>query len=299
MSPFELGQKLKQVNAFIRQKNYVLAEKYVGQILNDFPKNTQANYEKSVILVHKKSYSEALNYIDIALETPNPPAAVISYKGHILKLLNRFQEAEQFYTKALNKRKCNHCFNERALIYAKHLHQYDKALADLSFIIDESPNDRLAFTNVGRVLEQMGDPYKSITFFSDHIKKHPQSVHAYFERGWVYMSLLKNYDKALQDFEKVAKINPGHVESRFHIGQISLMQGNHKKALKIAKEVSKKDPRFFAAHALKGDCYIIMQQKDKAIKNWKKAISLLQFAPPPIRGQFRADLEDKIRRARN
>lgn len=298
MSSFELGQKLKQVNVFVRQKNYVLAEKYIEQILKDFPKNAQANYEKSVILVHKKLYSEALKYIDIALETPVAPAAVISYKGHILKLLNRFEEAAEFYTKALHKRKCTHCYNERALIYAKHLHQYDKALADLSFIVDESPNDRRLFTNVGRVLEQMGDPYKSITFFSDHIAKHPQSTHAHFERGWVYMSLLKNYDKALQDFEKVIKANPGYVEAKFHIGQISLMKGNHEKALKIAKEVSKKDPRFFAAHALKGDCYIIMQQKDRAIKNWKKAINLLQFAPPPIRRQIRADLENKIRRAK-
>ncbi|BBM82627.1 serine/threonine-protein kinase [Candidatus Uabimicrobium amorphum] len=297
MSPAELGQKLQQVTVYVRQKNYALAEKYVDQILKDFPKNSQANYEKSVILVHKKQYSEALKHVDIALNIPSPPAGVISYKGHILKMLNRFQEAAQFYTKAINKRKCFHCYNERALIYAQHLHEYDKALADLSLIIDEKPNDRVSFTNVGRVLEQMGDPYKSITFFTNHIKKYPQSAHAHFERGWVHLSLLKNFDKALKDFEKVVKINPGYVEAQFHIGQISLRNGDHKKALKIAKEVSKKDPRFFAAHALKGDCYIIMNQKKRAIKSWKKAIGLLQFAPPPIRGQVRADLENKIRRA--
>ncbi|WP_372369677.1 protein kinase [Candidatus Uabimicrobium sp. HlEnr_7] len=297
MSSHELANKLDQIRVFVKQKNYALADKYVKQILVDFPENARANYEKSYILVHQLKYQKALKYIDISLNSA-ASAISLSYKGHILKLLNRFEEAEQFYSGALKIRKCFHCYEQRAIIYAK-LKKYDKAANDFFTVLSNNLQDELYFSRARTILEKMGDPYKLVTFFTKHIRKHPQSSYGYLERGLVYFSVIQNFDKAKDDLEKSIEINPRNIQARLSLGQVCLIKNELNKALKIAKELTKKAPKVYASYLLLGDCYIANKQKKKAVENWEKAIQKLQYASPKIRGQARADLERRIRNANN
>lgn len=99
------------------------------------------------------------------------------------------------------------------------LFYYEKAL-------QLSPEDGIIFHNIGNIKSQLGDLDAAIESFSSAVNYRPYSIaFVYLDRG-VALIKLKDYDAAINDFDKSLLLNPKFPTVYFYRGKAKQLKGN-------------------------------------------------------------------------
>src|SRR5262249_50183992 len=96
----------------------------------------------------------------------------------------------------------------RGDVYCDHLKQYARAIEDFSRAIDLHPKLTYAWYNRGWAHGEWGRYENAVTDYSRAIELMPDKLKARMARGAVYCDHLKEYDKAIEDFNQVIKMDP-------------------------------------------------------------------------------------------
>lgn len=91
------GQRFREAEKLFHTKQYEKAMPMFAQLVSSHPKNYKYNYYYGVcLLVAGKDKSQALNYLDKALDNQKTPEEVYYYMGRALHLTYRFDEAREY-----------------------------------------------------------------------------------------------------------------------------------------------------------------------------------------------------------
>jgi tetratricopeptide (TPR) repeat protein len=107
----------------------------------------------------------------------------------------------------------------------------DLAIQTYKRSIALNPDLPNAYNGLGNIYENRHDYVKALEYFTQSIARGPHQYYfAYINRGYTYF-LLSQLDKALEDFNEAAKIDPRYANTYFNLGLVYQRQGNLPRAL--------------------------------------------------------------------
>ena len=95
----------------------------------------------------------------------------------------------------------------------------------------------------------------------------------YINLGCHYRDL-KQYNEAIEEFNKALKINPKHLEADYHLGLCYYQQKNLQRALIYFHQALKLNPKEERIHQVLGFCYLDLKETHKAIEEFKQILAL-------------------------
>ena len=121
-----------------------------------------------------------------------------------------------------------------------------KAVDLYKSVVESSPN-LAAKTKLGVLLTKTGkNPMEGIFLLREVLEENPKYIDALFSLGEFSM-FTQQYDKAIDRFESILRIEPYHLESLIYLGDSQAAKGNNKAALEAytkALDLTKGD-KFF------------------------------------------------------
>ena len=136
-----------------------------------------------------------------------------------------------------------------------------------------TPNNSLAYYELGNAFEQQGNLYKAIFHYSEALKINPNYAEAHNNLGYI-LAHQKHYKEAIGHYKEALRIKPGYSEARNNLGTAFLFQGNEKKAVDQYYEALRNNPNYAGVYHNLGKVFENHANIEKAIIFYKKALEL-------------------------
>ena len=130
------------------------------------------------------------------------------------------------------------------------------------------PADAAVMFKTGEAAYRSGDHKGAILYFSEVLKADPEHVNAYLQRGFCY-SLLKQYDKAVEDFSSVISRQNDHLWAYTSRGSAYNKLEKFDLALKDFNKVLELDPKNEEGYNNRGWAYKGKGDMNSACKDWR------------------------------
>jgi len=137
--------------------------------------------------------------------------------------------------------------------------------------IDNTEENYIAYTNLGKVLLDEQDPY-SLKCFLLSLEIKDDNWQTLYDCAKAY-DLRHNYTKSIIYYQKGLKINPIKIEC-YNLASVYLLNKNYKKALETFKIYLRLQPDSYQAHNNIALVYLKLKNYGKAVKHYKQAIKL-------------------------
>jgi tetratricopeptide (TPR) repeat protein/TM2 domain-containing membrane protein YozV len=128
--------------------------------------------------------------------------------------------------------------------------------------------------SVCRGNEGCANPEKALEYFSNAIKREPNSDSYYNYRGYVYGHVLNQPKLAIADFNEAIRLNPNYYLHYSYRATCYLQLQEYKLAIADFNESIRLNPNNFRTYSLRGSCYFELQQYKLAIADLNEAIRL-------------------------
>lgn len=115
-------------------------------------------------------------------------------------------------------------------------------------------------------------PDKTALQYQDEmISKNPESPELFVQRSNIYLAM-KDKEKALQDLNIAARLEPANNVVKLSRASYFLSIGNYPEAIKVSDEIIKNQADYVNAYAIKGNAYFSLNDYPKAIENFKQIL---------------------------
>ena len=146
---------------------------------------------------------------------------------------------------------------------------------------DGNKNKAIAYHNRGFAYGELKQYDKAIADFDKAIELNPEDVHVdYRNRGVAYRKL-KQYDKAIADYDKAIELNPKDADTYHNRGFAYDELKQYDKAIADYDKAIKLNPEYAYAYNNRGYTYLWLKKCDKAQTDFKKANKLDAKDPVP------------------
>ena len=182
-------------------------------ILNDFiakdTTNAEAYWQRAKCLRRKGDYEKAFVDIQNSIRLDSNNAEAFTELGTIYAMTKKIDFALESYNKSIAiDQQYFPAFNNRGALYYFFLNDNENALADYNNAIKLNPKDDNAYYNRGIIYRLKGQNEKAIIDLTFSLKFKPKikMCKIFYERALCYENL-KQYKKAIEDYEKAIKYN--------------------------------------------------------------------------------------------
>ena len=264
------------VKLFNRYNFFEISQKLLENASEETKQTIQFKNEQAQVLLFRKEYDKVIELCDDIIKQNRLSYNAYIIKGHALYNLNRFEEAEKTYIKAIRFKPQEIQFDiemlvKLGLIYIKQERFYD-AKVIFKQIIKNDPEASFAWRYLGYALTQLGD---SVEAEKALMKANILDIEN--PLIWAYLAIfnLNNGKKnqALECFNELCKVNYNDVKVIKQIANLFYDIEEYEITINIykkIKEIEKTD----------GDCYIKMakiydeklEQKNEALKILKEGL---------------------------
>ena len=210
----------------------------------------------------------------------NHPAAKIAfYEGNANYALEKYEEAIEDYTRAIELNlqyagsyQYAEAYNNRGFANFA-LKNYKEAIKDYEEAIRLNPQLAGFYQNCGDANYALKEYEKAIENYNKAIELDPQCAGFYNNRGNANRAL-KNYKKAITDFNKVIELDPQFSEGYSNRGNVNFDLKNYKKAIEDYDKAIELDPQYAKAYLNRGNANHALGKGNpkEAIKYYKRAI---------------------------
>ena len=184
-------------------------------------------------------YDEALHVLNNPELLQADGARTCYLQGVAWERLERWQEAVNAYTGALEHNPTYaDALNNRAVVYGR-LDQLDLAIADLEQTVSLNPDDALAWSNLGLAYHQLGDFEKAIVNFDEAAARSPD-VFILLNRGLAWFAK-GELSKAIEDFSLAIAEDEQFTEAYVRRAVAHTLSGNREAALLDLENASRFD----------------------------------------------------------
>ena len=264
------------VNLFNRYNFFEISQKLLENATEETKQTILFKNEQARVLLFRKDYDKVIELCNDIIKQNRLSYNSYIIKGHALYNLNRYEEAEKTYIKAIRFKPQELQFDKEmlvklGLIYIKQERWYD-AKVIFSKIIKTNPETSFAWRYLGYALTQLGD---SIEAEKALIKANILDVEN--PLIWAYLAIfnLNNGKKyqALECFNELCKVNYGDVNIMKQIAELFYGMEEYEITINIYKKIKEQEKT-------DGDCYLKiakiydekLDQKDEALKILKEGL---------------------------
>jgi tetratricopeptide (TPR) repeat protein len=138
------------------------------------------------------------------------------------------------------------------------------------------PKTPVQFNNRAVALWKNGkytNPGQASNFLGKAIEKDPNFAHAYINRGNAFRDL-KQYQKAIQDYNKAISLKPNFVMAYNNRGNVYFDQKNYQMAIRDYNKSIAMRPNYKLAYLNRGLAYHALKRNNLACTDFKKACQL-------------------------
>lgn len=186
-------------------------------------------------------------------------------KGTLLSNLQKYREAIEEYTNALNRgQDLEDVYSNIAFEY-ENLEQYDKAIEYLNKVAEINPQNESALNEIGICFEMGNQSLKSVDYFNGFLDKHPYSRSAWFNLAIAFNSLGKNR-RAIDAYEFSLAIDENQPSALFNIANVYASLENHTKAIEYYRRTLSRESPDAITYYYMGESYEKIDQFDKALE---------------------------------
>ncbi len=226
---FYLGQIAEQ------KKDYDKAINWYSRLRNgDYYIDSQLRI--TVILAKHKDIKTALEHLHtINTKTSEEKRELLLFEGNLLRDFKYYQEAYDFYSTILKTSPEDHDVLYFRALVAERLNKLDVVIRDLSYVIEQNPEDAAALNALGYTLADKTDKLQEALKLIQRAKDlEPNDAAIIDSLGWVNFRL-GNMKAAIKFMEEaMAKIDDAEVAA--HYGEILWATGDKEKAITVWKK---------------------------------------------------------------
>jgi tetratricopeptide (TPR) repeat protein len=138
-----------------------------------------------------------------------------------------YSSAIDKYNQALELDKDNLLALAEKALTLNTLRKYDESIIECQKAIRNHPNEnslKTVYVTYGNALDALDKSEEAFVIYDEGLKFFPNYYQLYFNKGITYVGR-KEYDKAIDCFQKVVVINPGHASSNNAIARLEKMNG--------------------------------------------------------------------------
>jgi tetratricopeptide (TPR) repeat protein len=147
----------------------------------------------------------------------------------------------------------------------------DVLSVDLGEFSDKLKLEAMNYFFKGKNLHEDNEFKKAVEFYTKYISKVPNDAKAYNFRGLAYMGM-KEYEDALKDFNKSAKLDPAYFAPLLNKGDLNYKMENYDNAIKDFTQIIKRAPDLVAAYYARGLAQMKVQEWEDAVKDFTTVI---------------------------
>lgn len=194
-------------------------------------------------------------------------------KGTLLSNLQKFREAIEEYTNALNQgQDLEEVYANIAFEY-ENLEQFDKAIEYLNKVIEINPDNESALNEIGLCFEMGDESTKAIQYFNDFLDKNPYSRSAWFNLAISLNSIGKN-KQAIDAYEFSLAIDENQPSAFFNIANIYASLDNHPKAIDYYRRTLTKESPDAITYYYMAESYEKMDRFDDALNAYTNSYNI-------------------------
>jgi tetratricopeptide (TPR) repeat protein/S1-C subfamily serine protease len=264
---------IERGNQLLRLGRYAEAETAFNRAIQLNPTFVHlALYGKGKALSNQAKYQEAISALEASLvKQPNYTPVLILLSG-IYSKDKQYEKALSALNNAIQIMPNNANIYNRKSRNLSALKRHQEALLVINQAIRLSP--RAAFYTVrGNIYRDLKEYPKAIADYNKAIAINSEYVSAYNDRGIIY-SVLKEYAKAIADFDKAIAINPGYIHAYNNRGITYSKSKEYAKAIADFDKAITIDPNYVGAYNGRGSVYGALKEYAKAMADFDKAITI-------------------------
>lgn len=110
--------------------------------------------------------------------------------------------------------------------------------------IEMEPDNYASYYDLAMYLQDNGDPEKALEIYDTLDVRMPGNYQILFNKGYVNLVYLLDYDKAIDCFDKALEVNPRSVDAMLNMGVAYEQKGNYKQAKSIYLRILKDNPNY-------------------------------------------------------
>ncbi len=197
--------------------------------------------------------------------------------GNTLLRLQRFDEAVQTITKAINLDQHNASFyvsKARVLVQQK---QWGNALAVYKQAMELNVRDFSACQEMGDVLSELGNFQEALSAYEKAIHlsplKAPQLFQLYMSKAKIFTLLEQNSD-ALLAYEKARQLQPRNAQLHVLMGTLLASDGQYRDALDAYEKAIELEPDNAQFWRRKGLLHVSLEQYEEALLAYEEVIQI-------------------------
>ncbi len=258
--------------AFLKTQLFDEAEREFKHIIKVQPKNQIARFYLSVILTKTKNYREAEELLrKLIKEKPDNPL-FLNNLGYILSIRDREEEAFELFEEAASKSTSSIPILNRALILFNR-GNFEIARKHLKAALEKDENTLLARFYLAVIQIISGKLQQAAEQLQFIIEREANIPILHYNLGVVYEKLMK-YDAAEECLKRALDIMPNYIEPRLRLGELYYKKGLYREAQKTFEMVANAGLGSAEMFLKLGNMYYKLNEKEKAIEQWRKALKL-------------------------
>lgn len=151
----------------------------------------------------------------------------------------------------------------------------DTTLAISSFqtCVEQDPEYYHAHMQLGSIFAAKDEPI-CVTYFNNAIRVNPSKPEAYYALGYYYQEH-GMYQEAMLTYDNMLKVSPGNAAALYNKGYIDLVYlADYDDAIQWFTQAVKADPRYADAYYNRGRCYEKKGNKAAAIQDFQNALRI-------------------------
>lgn len=194
-------------------------------------------------------------------------------RGQALQRLDRSDEAEQAYDKAVDRDPADPTnWYARSLVKTSR-GRYAEALADVNKVLELAPDFPYAYAGRARAYAGLGQLENALADLGRAIALRPNDIEVYHERGKLYYDVGR-FDAAAADMSRIIQLNPKDARAYGNRAVAYIRLKRFDRAIEDLQEAVRIDPKDAKGYRNLGHAEASAGRYDDALASYTKAIEL-------------------------
>ena len=271
--PSNSNEKMRRAMSFHQNGDLHQAEKIYEGLLEDDPKQSDAQYLIGVIALQKDNFEAAIKLIDKAIKIDPNKAHYYADSAQAYAALNNNSDAIDLYKKAIEIKEDYHEAHNNIGNLFRETGNYEQAIIHLKKAIDLDNTFAIGYYNLGLTYYQNKDYKNSAYYYNKAIETNPGFYQAYNNLGIIHKDDF-GIDTAASYFKKAISINPEYAEAYLNLGDIHLQYGNANDALRYFKKILKFNSSYVKAYIAIANVMRNLNNHGEAILQLNKSLAI-------------------------
>ena len=233
----------------------------------------QAYYVYAWNLFDKGQNSEALPYVNKAIELNPNDSSYYATRANIYDNLNQFENAMDDCNKSIKLNAQNlDVYYLRGLAKAA-LSLYAEAIEDLNFVLNEDPNHSQSYGLRGCCYNGLEMPEQALEDFNRALELNPDDFASYANRGDT-KAVLKDVEGAIEDYNNAIELGFNTSDTYYTRGYLKCCLENYQEGILDFDKAIELNSNNMQAYFKRGGAKYYLKKRREAILDFDKAIEL-------------------------